>query len=213
MKIDYVGMYKAFLDLQNPANDLEVLEEVSNNLDALQDLAQTAEFDRFSYVVDDTTMVYMTKMVSSAQKIVTVFTPLCDDFLGISKDARAKASLAFPEFLISYGIILYKRYGYEIIADYHMVNNTIDPSKMSLPTELLDDVTADLTQVIDTLRTILTVFKTFGAYFAEYQIAESEDLNDVIASLEDRGYGTDAISTLSQEEVERILTQNNGTPK
>lgn len=207
MKIDYVGMYKAFLDLQNSANDLEVLEELSNNLEAMEELASTAEFDRFSYVVDDTTMVYMTKMVGSARKLVAIFSPLCENFLGISKDARAEASLAFTDFLISYGIILYKRYGYEIIADYHMVNNSIDPSKMTLPKELLDEVTADLTQVIDTLRTILTVFKTLGAYFAEYQIADSEDLNDVIASLEDRGYGTEAISTLSKEEVEAIIAK------
>lgn len=205
VKIDYVGMYRTFLNLQDSANDLDVLEEMSNNLDALEELSNTSEFSRFGFVVDDTTMIYMTKLVGSSTKLVNLFTPLCEDFLGISKDAREEAIRLLPEFLISYGIILYKRFGYEIIAEYYSVNNSIDPSKMSLPKELLEEVTADLTQVIDTLRTILVVFKAFGAYFAEYQIADSEDLNDVIASLEDRGYGTEAISTLPQEEVERIL--------
>ncbi|MFF2798118.1 hypothetical protein, partial [Lysinibacillus xylanilyticus] len=164
-----------------------------------------SELCRFGFVVDDTSMVYMTKMVSSAGKLVNVFGPLCENFLGISKDARANASALIPEFLISYGIILYKRFGYEVIAEHYAAHNTIDPSKMNLPKDLLDEITADLSQVVETLRTIVTVFKTFGAYFAEYQIADSEDLNDVIASLEEHGYGTEAISTLTEEEVARIL--------
>lgn len=205
MKIDYIGLYKTFLNLQNPANDLDALEDMSMNLNALDELAATNELGGFAYAVDDTTLAYVGKMVTNADKLSKIFTPLCEDFLGISRDARAEASKILPEFLVSYGIILYKRYGYEIIAEYYVNNNSLDTSKVTLPEELLEDVTADLSQVVDTLRTILVVFKTFGAYFAEYQIAESEDLNDVIASLEDRGYGTEAISTLSQEEVRKIL--------
>lgn len=209
MKVDYVGLYKVFLNLQDSANDLDVLEDMSDNLNALEELANTPEFDRFGFVVDDTTIAYMAKMIGNAGKLYDLFNPLCENFLGISKDAREEAKKLLPEFLISYGIILYKSFGYETIAEYYSAHNTIEPSKMDLPKDLLDEITADLTHVIDVLRTILVVFKTFGAYFAEYQIADSEDLNDVIASLEDRGYGTEAISTLTQQEVEEIL---GGTP-
>ena len=208
IKVDFITIYKSFLNLQNSENDLDVLEDMSNSLAALEELAETSEFSRYGLVVDDTTLVYMTHLLGTAKKVVDLFTPLCDDFLGISKEKRTEALKLLPDFLVSYGIILYKRFGYEIIAEYYAVNNSVDVSKVTLPAELLEDVTSDLTHVIDTLRTILVVFKQFGAYFAEYQIGDSEDLNDVINELENRGYGTEAISTLSQEEVQAILNGN-----
>lgn len=208
IKLDYVGIYKIFLNLQDPSNDLDVIEDIMDNLEVLEQIANSNDIERFGYAIDDTTLLYMSKMIASAQKLVDIFEPICERFLGISKDERRELLKLLPDFLVSYGIILYKTFGYQIIAEQYSINNDLDLSKVDLPRDLLDEVTADMTRVVDTMRTILVVFKQFGAYFAEYQIADSEDLNDVISELEDRGFGTEAISTLSQEEVESIL---NGT--
>ena len=210
LDIDYVGLYKVVVDLQNSANDLDVLMEMSDNLPAIEAIANKDLKDSFDHIVDDTTMVYVSKMIVSAKKLVNVFQPLCEDFLGISKDARTDGTVALSDFLVSAGIVLYKRYGYDVISEYYAMNNELDPSKMNLSKEMFDAVTSDLTNVVDTLRTIFTVFNTFGAYFAEYEIADSEDLNDVMANLEDRGYGSEAITMLKPEDVKAILAKEAG---
>lgn len=205
LNIDYVGLYKCFVELQNSANDLDVLTEISNNLPGIEAIAGKKLTESFGYVVDDTTMVYTAKMIESAKKLESVFQPLCEDFLGISKVARKEGSIALSDFLLSAGIILYKSYGYDVIAEYYAVNNELDPSKMNLSKEMFGAITSDLTNVVDTLRTIFTVFNAFGAYFAEYEIADTDDLNEVLADLESRGYGSEAITSLKPNDIKAIL--------
>lgn len=205
--IDYVTMYKTFLNLRDSENDLDVLEDLSDNLEELEKVSKLESLGLRQMVTDDTTLIHATKAVSTAKSIVAVATPLVDDFLGISREERKELVNLLPEFLVSYGIVLYKTFGYEIIADHYSTTNTIDTSKITLPSELLDKVTEDLSSVIDTINTILIVFQTFKAYFAEYQISDSQDLYDVIAELEDRDFGTEAIGRLTEEEVKDFLAK------
>jgi len=208
-KIDYIGIYKAFLDLHDPMNDLDVLEELSNNMDALEELAHLKGFEVFKFGVDDTTRIYTTKMINSAKRLYEVSAPLCEDFLGISKTANDELMVALPEFLVSYGIILYKVFGYEVIAEQYALSNSIDPSKLDLPREMLDEISEDMTHVVDVMRTILVVFKTFGAYFAEYQIADQDMLTDIINQLEESGGCAEDISTLSEEQIKALVERIN----
>lgn len=204
-KVDYIGVYKAFIDLQNPENDLDVLEELSNNMDAIEALSKLEGVDTFVYGVDDTTRTYTAKMINSAKRLYEVAAPLCEDFLGISKEADKELNIALPQFLISYGIILYKTFGYDVIAEQYSIEGKIDPSKLDLPKELLDEVSEDLTHVVDVMRTILVVFKTFGAYFAEYQIADQDVLIEVMDKLEDMGRTAEDICTLSEQQIKNLI--------
>lgn len=208
-KIDYIGLYKAFLDLQDPHNALDVLEELSNNIDAIEDLSRTNMFESFMYGIDDTTRVYTQKMIKAATNLYEVAGPLCDDFLGISKSDNDKLQTLLAEFLVDYGIILYKVFGYEVLAEQYSLTNSIDPSKLDLPKELLDEITADLTHVVDVMRTILVVFKQFGAYFAEYQIADDDMREDILSMLEDMDKDSEYIATLSHEQVQALVEKLN----
>ena len=208
-KIDYIGLYKAFVDLQDQHNALDVLEELSNNIDAIEELAHTTTYEAFMYSVDDTTRVYTSQMIGLAQKLHAVAAPLCDDFLGIStKDAETLQTI-LAEFLVAYGIILYRVKGYSLLAEQYALTNSIDISQLDLPRELLDELSADSTHVIDVMRTIRVVFDQFGAYFPEYQIADDEVREDVISALEEMDKDAEYLTTLSKEEVRRILSRIN----
>lgn len=206
MKLDLISWYKIFLDLQDPGKDLETLDEIANNLNDVMSVAALDELDRLSYSSDDTTMIYVNKLVSSCRILLKDLEPMCSDFLGISKSARAKILAELPTLLVSYSLLLYKQFGYESIADDYILNRSVDPSRLTLPKTVLEDIAEDMSRVMDTLRLILVIFQTFNAYFAEYQVSTDEDLADVIAALEDAGLGTEAIATLPESEVRKILS-------
>jgi hypothetical protein len=205
LKLDLISWYKIFLDLQDSGKDLETLDEISTNLNDVIAVAALDELERLSHSSDDTTMIYVNKLVSSCRILLRDLEPMCSDFLGISKTARAKVLAELPNLLVSYSLLLYKQFGYEYIAEDYIVNRSIDPSRLTLPKTVLEDIAEDMSRVMDTLRLILVIFQTFNAYFAEYQVSTDEDLADVIAALEDAGLGTEAIATLSEYEVRRIL--------
>lgn len=205
MKLDLISWYKIFLDLQDSGKDLDTLDEIAANLNDVMAVAGMDELDRLSYASDDTTMIYVNKLVSSCRILLRDLEPMCSDFLGISKQARTKVLAELPTLLVSYSLLLYKQFGYESIAEDYIINRSVEPSRLTLPKTVLEDIAEDMSRVMDTLRLILVIFQTFNAYFAEYQVSTDEDLADVIAALEDAGLGTEAIATLSEWEVRTIL--------
>lgn len=205
MKLDLISWYKIFLDLQDSGKDLETLDEIAMNLNDILAVANMDELDRLSYASDDTTMIHVNKLVSSSRILIRHLEPLCEDFLGISKQVRATILAELPNLLVSYSLLLYKQFGYEMIAEDYIVNRSVDPSRLTLPKTVLEDIAEDMSRVMDTLRLILVIFQTFNAYFAEYQVSTDEDLADVISALEDAGLGTEAIAHITEKEVRMIL--------
>lgn len=205
MKMDLIAWYSIFLGVQDPAKHLEVIEDATNNLDDLRAIASTHKYDRMLYASDDTTIFYTAQLIGSAKKIIALFDPICEDFLGISSDQQKAIVREMPNLLVSYSLLLYKQFGYEAVAEDYVAHHSIDPSRLEVPAQVLEDLADDMSRVMDTLRLILAIFKMFNTYFAEYQVSSDEDLEDVINMLEEAGLGTEAIATMSQSQVEEFL--------
>lgn len=208
MQTLFLNNYKVLLAISDPENDLEVLEYLAESIPEFERITKADMFTTYQMVTDDTTLAHMATFVDSCAEMIEIAGPLVDNFLGISEEARRKILKLLPNLLISQGIILYKSFGYEIIADQYANFGSVDLSKVTLPVDLLDKLNKDAASVIETITTILTVFQTFGAYFAEYQLGDSQDFYDLMAELDERNLTSDTVGRLTEAEVNKILTES-----
>lgn len=209
-EVDLINMYDAQSLIKDPENDLDVLEILADNMEYIEAQARLADisYARYQYVSDDTTHVYVDNLITAAESIVKVFSPLCDDFLGIDDDARKKGEALLNQYNLAYAVLLYRTGSYYIVAE-ELANGSSDLTGVTLPPELLEAVNEDQAKVLKITETIIRVFQDTKVFFAEYQITDPEAYNEIQAYLETRNglnnSSDSAIAELSADEVKRIL--------
>lgn len=206
--VNYRQLVEVFGNLENIEMDFDTVELLDENIDAIKDLSTSDLFAQFSMSVDDTTADYSAELIGQSAKLLKVITPIVDEFNGISQKQRAELQKSLPGFLVGYGIILYKTRGYEILAEALLEDPSSDISKLELTPALMEDLAEDRDGVIATIHSILTVFRTFGSYFPEYQVNNEEDLIKLEDHMESIGKGVDGLVNLTEKEVRDILRGN-----
>lgn len=189
---------KMIVDMDNDFDVLEGMSEMLESLSAQASLATDAG-KRYAYVVDDTTNYYLTQLIEDATKLHELFDTLCEEFGGISEAQRATAIELLDSYLVSSGLILYKVVGYEVVAN-HLATGNKGFANLTLPPALIGK---DDSEMIETLEAILNSFKENKAYFAEYQVGNSEVLDEIMNQLES---SSDPLGTLKIAQLDPNAT-------